>query len=89
LTGVVVAPSRRKQFREFVPPGQSFSPEEIQALARAYEMALAALQDSGQPDIVHEVIAKRIIETALEGELDPAALCAVALAAFNTEEPKQ
>jgi hypothetical protein len=49
-------------------------------------MAVAALQDIGQPQLVREVLAKRIIEAAQKGERDPAALCAIALAAFNSDK---
>ena len=42
-------------------------------------------KDVGQPDVVREVIAKRILKAAQKGEHDPAALCAAALAAFNSE----
>ena len=67
------------QILEFIPRTDSFGPEAVQALVKAYDMALAALQDMGQPDIVCEVVAKRIIREANKGEMNPAKLRAVAL----------
>ena len=43
------------------------------------------MHDIGQPELVREVIARRIIRAAQKGERDPAKLCAVALAAFNSD----
>jgi hypothetical protein len=40
----------------------SFDPEALKALGKAYDMALAALHDAGQPELVQEVIARRIIK---------------------------
>ena len=37
----------------------------------------------GQPDIVKEIIAKRIVEIAKTGERDPVQLCERALAALG------
>jgi len=53
------------------------------AMGEAFERACKALHDMGQPDIVKEIIAKRIIETAKTGEHDPARLCERALAALG------
>jgi hypothetical protein len=52
---------------------------------KAYDMALESLHDFGQPEVVREVIAKRMIEAAQKGLLDPATLCADALSAFNSD----
>lgn len=75
------------QILEFLRPADSFDPEALEALGKAYDMALAALHDAGQPDVVREVIARRIIKAAKKGDRDPAKLCAVALSAFNSERP--
>ena len=61
----------------------NFSPEDIAALSAAYEKARRALHDKGQPDIVNEVIAKRIIRLAKTGERNPERLAAAALAALG------
>ena len=73
------------QILEFLPRTDSFGPEAIAALGKAYDMAVGALHDVGQPEVVREVIARRIIKAAQKGERDPAKLCAVALSAFNSD----
>jgi hypothetical protein len=42
-----------------------------------------SLHDNGQPDLVRQIIAKRIIEVARKGERDPDELCARALRALG------
>jgi hypothetical protein len=56
-------------------PGTIFDPEAIAVLAIAFEKAI-----DGQPISVHEIVAKRIIGLASEGERDPDRLCHGALA---------
>jgi hypothetical protein len=73
------------QILQFIRPDLAFDPLAIDVLDKAYDMALAALCDGGQPSTVREVIAKRIISAAVKGERDPARLCAAALTAFNTD----
>jgi hypothetical protein len=70
---------------EFLRPSNSFDPETIEVLGKAYDMALASLQDRGQPKVVREVIARRIIKAAQKGHRDPAKLCGDALSAFNSD----
>jgi hypothetical protein len=74
------------QILQFLRPADSFSPDTIQVLIKAYDMAMASLHDRGQPEVVREVIAKRIIEAAQRGLVDPASLCADALSAFNFDK---
>jgi hypothetical protein len=74
------------QIVKFLRPSDSFGPEALEVLGKAFDMAIAALHDSGQPDAVREVIAKRIIKAAQKGERDPAKLCAIALAAFDSDK---
>lgn len=71
---------------EFLRPAESFDPEALETLGKAYDMALASLHDFGQPDVVREVIARRIVKAAKRGERDAAKLCAVALSAFNNDK---
>ena len=59
-------------------PG-AFGPEAIGAMSEAYEAALKELQDTGQPKVMHEVIAGRIIAAATFGERDPVRLREAAL----------
>ena len=60
-----------------------FDPETVRVLCDAYDRASRSLHDNGQPDIVKEVIARRIISLAQKGERDPDRLCARALAALG------
>ena len=48
----------------------AFNPQATQVMGAAYEKACEALHDIGQPDIVKEIIARRIIEVAQTGERD-------------------
>jgi len=58
----------------------AFDPEAIAAMSEAFEAACEVLQDAGEPELVREIIAKRIIEAARLGERDPVRLRAAALA---------
>ena len=60
-----------------------FDPETIVLLREAYEKACKSLHDTGQPDIVTEIIVQRIIALAKKGERDPDKLCADALSALG------
>src|ERR1700761_4179381 len=53
---------------KFVQPDTHFDPETIAVLGAAFDQALAALDDTGQPELVKEAIAKRIILLAAKGE---------------------
>jgi len=57
----------------------AFDPDTVKQLCEAYDKARASLHDNGQPDVVNEVIARRIIALAKQGERDPDKLCAGAL----------
>ena len=65
--------------QSFVKPGE-FEPEAIAVMSEAFEAACKDLQDTGQPKVVLEVIAERIIAAARIGERDPVRLRAAALA---------
>jgi hypothetical protein len=60
-----------------------FAPETVAVMASAYEKARKSLHDKGQPWIVQEVIAARIIAAARSGERDPDRLCRTALSALG------
>jgi hypothetical protein len=64
----------------------SFGPEILEAVGNAYEMTIAALHAIGHADVPREVIARRIIEAAQEGEHDPVVLSAIALGAFYSDQ---
>ena len=57
----------------------AFDPETVKILCDAYDKARALMHDTGQPYIVNEVIAQRIIALAKRGERDQNRLCAIAL----------
>jgi len=47
-----------------------FDPEALTTMGEAFDAACKALYGTGQPQIVREVIAQRIIEAANRGERD-------------------
>jgi hypothetical protein len=49
----------------------AFSPEQTQVMGLAYERACLTLPGNGYASILKEIIARRIIEAAQRGELDP------------------
>jgi hypothetical protein len=51
-----------------------FDSERVEALCGAFDLASKALHDTARPDIVNEVIAKRIIAFAKTGVTDPVAI---------------
>jgi hypothetical protein len=61
----------------------SFDADATRAMGEAFDAACLELHDKGQPVVVREVLAKRIIAAAKEGERDPAVLCDAALKAFG------
>jgi hypothetical protein len=66
---------------------KSFDPELIQAMGEAYDRVRKMLHDKGQPALVQEIIARRVIEIAQTGERDPARISARALSTFGLAEP--
>jgi hypothetical protein len=64
--------------RSFVTPGE-FDPEALAVMDKAFDAALEALDDMGQPKAVLDIIAQRIIEAASRGERDPVHLVEAAL----------
>ena len=53
-----------------IPGSGSLDPETTAVVVRAYERACAELHDTGQPPVVRDVIARRLIEIAGRGERD-------------------
>ena len=60
-----------------------FNAEAAQAINEAFDQVCKHLHDTGQPEIVREVIAKQIIEAAKRGERDPARLRDYVLESFG------
>ena len=59
--------------------GASFDAETVRGMGLAYDRALRELHDKGQPSIVREVLAKRIVDAAKRGVKDCERLCEIAL----------
>jgi hypothetical protein len=64
-------------------PNAAFDHNATRAMGKAFDRACDSLHDIGQPDLVREIIAKRIIEVARDGERDPDELCVRALKALG------
>ena len=73
-----------KEVRMKTPAG--FDYEATAAATEAYEKASQSMLDWGQPDIIREIIGKRIIDLASKGERDPDELCEQALKSFGFSE---
>jgi hypothetical protein len=67
----------------FVSNEIDFDDEATRIMGEAFDAAYVGLQDTGQPALVREIIAKRIIEAAKKGERDPVRLRAAGLAALG------
>jgi hypothetical protein len=63
-----------------------FDSEATAAMAEAYDKACQSMHDWGQPVIIGEIIARRIIQLAAEGERDPDELCERALKSLGFSE---
>ena len=61
----------------------AFDPETVEMLCRAYDKACNSLHDEGQPDLVNEIIAQRIISLAQQGEHNPDRLYEYSLKALD------
>ena len=61
----------------------AFDPGTIKLLGDAFDKACKSLHDNGQPCIVNEIIAERIISLAKQGERDADSLCKGALTAIK------
>ena len=64
--------------RPVIQPG-AFDPEELAAMSEAFEAACEQLGDIGQPEVMREAIAGRIIAAAKFGESDQLRLLEAAL----------
>jgi len=65
----------------------AFGPDEIAILVAAYEDALRALSLVNRSDLATEMVAKRIIELAKQGERDPVRLRERAMEAVSSPPP--
>jgi hypothetical protein len=69
--------------------GAVFDDYVTQIMGDAFDSACKELDDAGQPAIVYEVIAGRIIDAAKNGERDPARLREAGLAALGISNDKR
>ena len=63
-----------------------FDDEATLAMGAAFDQACKLLRHSGSDVIVREIVAKRIIKAAKNGERDSVQLCGKSLKAFSIEE---
>ena len=68
---------------DFIPADRAFDAEATACICAAFDKACRDLHDGGQPEIVREVIAKRMIEIAGRGERDPQKLSDATLASLG------
>ena len=68
--------------------GAVFDDYVTEAMGLAFGTACKELHDRGQPQIVYEIIARRIIEAAKNGERNPTELVRAGLAALGIS-PRQ
>jgi len=63
----------------------SFGPEMTSVMGDAFERATQSLHDTGQPDLIKEILAKRIIDAVRRGVRDPRDLCLEALKSLGVK----
>lgn len=64
-----------------------FEPEAIERMTTAYEQALKVLQLTDRNDPLTELVARKIIQFAEVGEIDPDRLCQRTLNAIGKNPP--
>jgi hypothetical protein len=67
--------------------GFKFEPETKRVMGVAFEMARAALRLTDRTDAISEILARKIIDLAKQGILDPDRLCEQALSDFRNPPP--
>lgn len=65
----------------------TFDYDATHAMGEAFDRACHALHDIGQTELIREIIARRIVEVARNGERDPDKLCVRALKALGFRLP--
>lgn len=67
----------------FLKPDAAFDADITKVMDDAFDAACRELHDTGQPHVVKEIMAKRIIDAVRNGERNPQRLCAKALNALG------
>jgi hypothetical protein len=67
--------------------GGSFDAEMTRTMGQVFDQACSSLRDFGSAVLVREIIARRIIEAAKNGERDPARLYEQALRVVSIDIP--
>jgi hypothetical protein len=70
---------------QFIRIRSDFDDEMTRIMGEAFDAACKALHDTGQPFIVREIMAKRVIDAAKAGERDPTRLRDIALMAVGNK----
>jgi hypothetical protein len=78
MTGDRVVPLRR-----FLDSNSAFGPDDLAAMTAAFEAALDKLGLKDRTDPATELVAKRIIAMAKQGERDPVKLCEAVVRSFT------
>ena len=63
----------------------AFDPESMRAMDLAFDQVCGQMRDRGQPSVVLEVLARRIVEIAETGERDPDRIAQRALIALGLD----
>ena len=72
--------SVKRSFGHASIPGEcELDPQTLARICAAFDIARNAMHDCGQPELVHEILANKIIGLAREGETDPIELSKRAL----------
>jgi hypothetical protein len=66
---------------------RALSPEIAKIVGEAYDRVLKSLHDRGQPVVVQEIIAERILDLANSGERDPQKVASIALKSLGIITP--
>ena len=67
--------------------GSVFDPQATHVMGEAFDLACANMRICGQPEVVREIMASRIIQAAKSGERDPYRLAAKAMDAVGIHLP--
>jgi hypothetical protein len=59
-----------------------FDDQTARILGEAFDAACTDMPDMGQPDVVREIVARRIIDAAIKGERDPIRLHVIGASAL-------